>query len=98
VENIFLLMNLVSSADTVKKFEEDYNNCSIKYGDLKRQLGDDMVKFITPVRERAEAIRNDINYLKVVMEQGAEKAIKSANATIELVRESMGLNYLVPGP
>ena len=94
VENIFLLMKLVSAAGTVKRFEEDYNNCSIKYGDLKRQLGEDMVKFIAPVREKSEAIRNDLKYLKEVMEQGAEKARKSANATIELVRESMGLNYL----
>jgi tryptophanyl-tRNA synthetase len=94
VENIFLLMKLVSAADMVKRFEEDYNNCTIKYGDLKRQLGEDMVKFIAPVREKSEAIRNDIKYLKGVMEQGAEKARKSAHATIELVRESMGLNYL----
>ncbi len=94
VENIFLLLKLVSTAETVKRFEEDYNNCSIKYGDLKRQLAEDMIKFIAPVREKSEAIRNDIKYLREVMEQGAEKARKSANATIELVRESMGLNYL----
>jgi len=93
VENIFLLMNLVSAPDTVKKFDEDYSNCTIKYGDLKRQLGEDMVRFISPVREKAEAIRNDAKYLKEVMEKGAEKARKSAKATIDLVRNAMGLNY-----
>ena len=97
VENIFLLMKLVSTPDTVAKFDDDYNNCTIKYGDLKRQLGDDMVSFITPVREKADAIRNDAKYLKEVMEQGAEKARKSANATINLVRNAMGLNYLGSG-
>jgi tryptophanyl-tRNA synthetase len=97
VENIFTLMNLVSAPDTVKKFEEDYSNCTIKYGDLKRQLGEDMVGFISPVRERAEAIRNDVKYLREVMEMGAEKARKSAKATIELVRAAMGLNYWTPG-
>ena len=64
-----------------------------KYGDLKRQLGEDMVRFISPVREKAEAIRNDAKYLKEVMEKGAEKARKSAKATIDLVRNAMGLNY-----
>jgi len=93
VENIFLLMKLVSAPDTVKKFDEDYSNCTIKYGDLKRQLGEDMVRFISPVREKAEAIRNDAKYLKEVMEKGAEKARKSAKATIDLVRNAMGLNY-----
>ncbi|MGZ8549871.1 MAG: tryptophan--tRNA ligase [Chitinophagaceae bacterium] len=93
VESIFLLMKLVSQADIIKQFEEEYNNCTIKYGDFKKQLSDDMVKFITPIREKAEAIRNDAAYLKEVMEKGAEKARKSARITMKLVREAMGLNY-----
>ena len=93
VENIFKLMKLMSDADIVEKFEEDYNNCTIKYGDLKGQLGEDLVKFVAPIREKAEAIRNDVAYLKEVMEKGAEKARKSAKATMELVREAIGLNY-----
>jgi tryptophanyl-tRNA synthetase len=93
IKNIFLLMKLVSEPDTIKKFEDDYNNCSIRYGDMKKQLGEDMVKFISPVREKADAIRNDEKYLKEVMEKGAAKARKSATATMSLVREAIGLNY-----
>jgi len=93
IENIFLLMRLVSEEDTIKKFEADYNNCSIRYGDMKKQLGEDVVRFITPIREKANAILNDQKYLRQVMEQGAEKARKSAMATMGLVREAMGLNY-----
>jgi tryptophanyl-tRNA synthetase len=93
VENIFSLLRLVSTEEVVKKFEDDYNNCTIKYGELKGQLGEDMVKFVAPIREKAEAIRNDAAYLKEVMEKGAEKARKSAKSTIELVRQAMGLNY-----
>ncbi len=93
IENIFLLMKLVSAADVVEKFEGDYNNCTIRYGDMKKQLAEDMVRFITPIREKAEGIRNDAAYLKQVMEQGAEKARKSARQTMELVRSAMGLNY-----
>jgi tryptophanyl-tRNA synthetase len=93
IENIFSLMKLVSSPEVISKYEEDYNNCSIRYGDMKKQLGEDMVKFITPIREKAQAIRNDAAYLKEVMEKGAEKARKSAQTTMELVRAAMGLNY-----
>jgi tryptophanyl-tRNA synthetase len=93
VENIFLLLKLVSAEDVVKKFDDDYNNCTIRYGDMKKQLGDDMVKFISPIREKVISILNDENYLKQVMEQGAEKARKSAKATMETVREAMGLKY-----
>jgi tryptophanyl-tRNA synthetase len=97
IQNIFGLMKLVSSTEVIGKFETDYNNCSIRYGDMKQQLGEDMVKFITPIREKSESIRNNPAYLKEVMEKGAEKARKSAKATMELVREAIGLNYFAPG-
>lgn len=93
IQNIFLLMKLVCLPDVIQKFEADYNNCTIRYGDLKKQLAEDMVAFITPIREKAESIRNDEAYLKQVMEQGAEKARASARATMELVRAAVGLNY-----
>lgn len=93
IENIFQLMKLVSEEDVLNKFEADYNNCVIRYGDMKKQLAEDMVKFITPIREKAESIRNNETFLKEVMETGAEKARKSAQETIRLVKDAMGLNY-----
>lgn len=93
IENIFLLMKLVSDESVLKKFEEDYNNCSIRYGDMKEQLAKDMVAFISPIREKVNEILADEKYLKNVMEEGAEKARKSAKVTMEMVREAMGLNY-----
>jgi tryptophanyl-tRNA synthetase len=93
IENIFLLMKLVSTENVYKKFDENYNNCSIRYGDMKKQLAEDMVKFISPIREIVNSILADEKYLQKVMEQGAEKARKSAKATMELVREAMGLKY-----
>jgi tryptophanyl-tRNA synthetase len=93
VENLFSLMRLVSEKEVVEKFEADYNSCVIRYGDMKGQLGEDMVKFIAPLREKAKAYRNDEKYLRDVMALGAEKARKSAKATLELVRNAMGLEY-----
>jgi tryptophanyl-tRNA synthetase len=93
IESIFGLMKLVSSDEVIRKFEEDYSKCTIRYGDMKKQLGEDMVKFISPIREKSESIRNNPAYLKEVMEKGAEKARKSAQATIKLVRQAIGLNY-----
>jgi len=93
IENLFLLMRLVSSPDVVGKFEDDYNNCRIRYGDMKKQLGEDMVRFVAPVREKAESIRTNTSYLKEVMEKGAEKARISARATMDLVRTAIGLKY-----
>lgn len=93
IENIFQLMTLVSDQEVVKKFENDFNACTIRYGDLKKQLAEDMVRFVTPIREKSETIRNDERYLKEVMEKGAAKAGESAEKTMIIVREAMGFNY-----
>lgn len=93
IENIFNLMKLVSTPDVSAKFEADYQKAEIRYGDLKKQLGEDMVKFISPIREKAESIRNDAAYLKRIMEMGAEKARKNAAITLDKVRTVMGLKY-----
>jgi len=93
VENLFLLMKLVSPEDTGAKFRSDYEAGTIRYGDMKKQLGEDMVQFIAPIREKAEAIRNDQAYLREVMEKGAAKARASAQATLLLAREAIGLKY-----
>jgi tryptophanyl-tRNA synthetase len=86
-------MRLISSDDKMRHFEAAYDNCSIRYGDMKKQLAEDMVAFIRPIREKADAIRNDQAFLKNVMEKGAEKARKSAAATMGLARKAIGLEY-----
>lgn len=93
IENIFMLMKLVSSEEVIQKFEADYNSCNIRYGDMKKQLAEDMVKFIAPIRNKVDAILNDEKGLKQIMEKGAEKANISAGATMKLVRQAMGLKY-----
>ncbi len=93
IENIFMLMQLVSKDDMIQKFEADYNFCTIKYSEMKKQLAEDMIRFVSPIRERAAALMNDEAKLKEIAEMGAEKARKSAKETIRLTREMIGLNY-----
>ena len=93
IGNLFQLMELVSDKEVVNKYDEAYKNLTIRYGDLKEQLAEDMIKFISPIRENAKAIYNDEDYLKQVMATGAAKARESAQATMELVKRSMGLDY-----
>ena len=93
IENIFLLMELVSESATISAFEEAYRGCTIRYGDLKKQLAEDMIRFMAPIREKAALLQKDTSYLEKVMKQGAEKARASAADTMSIVRKSMGLNY-----
>lgn len=98
ITNLFGLMKIASAADVYEKFLADYNgssagNCIIRYGDFKKQLGEDLARFIAPIREKAAAIQNDTDYLNRVMKQGQEKARHEAAETIRLVRQAMALNY-----
>jgi tryptophanyl-tRNA synthetase len=93
IETLFQLMRLVSVEEVWVKFEKDYNHCTIKYGDMKKQLAEDMVQFIAPIREQVDSLLTNEKYLQEVMQLGAAKARTSAAATLLQVREAMGLKY-----
>jgi len=93
IENLFDLMRLVSSDDTVSHFDEHYNNCTIRYGDLKKQLSEDMIKFVSPIRACITDIRQNEDYMKKVVTEGGEKARISAAATLKGAKELMGMKY-----
>jgi tryptophanyl-tRNA synthetase len=90
IANLFTMMEIVSSKDTCDYFNEKYNACEIRYGDLKRQLAEDINTFCSPIRERIIEISADEAYLDKVARQGAEKATESAAKTIREVREIIG--------
>ena len=90
VENLFNLMRLVSTADTVEHFLESFQQATIRYGDMKKQLAEDMIRFTAPLRERILELEADTDYLKKVAGMGAEKARESARKTIREVREIIG--------
>ena len=90
IDNLFTLLALVSEPSTVEYFREKWNDCSIRYGDLKKQLAADICKVTLPIRERIDAIYNDDAYLHRVVSEGRDKARASASATLALVRKAMG--------
>lgn len=90
IENLFTFLNIVSQPDTVQFFEEKWNDCSIRYGDLKKQIAADIVAFTEPIRERIAEYSANKELLQRVARDGAEKARISAAATIAEVRQIIG--------
>ena len=90
MKNLFTIMSVVSEQSTIQFFREKHANCEIRYGDLKKQLGEDIVRFTEPIRERINEILADKKYLAKVVTEGAEKARESASKTIKEVREIIG--------
>ena len=90
IQNLFDLIKVVSSQDTFDHFNDLYNNCQIRYGDLKKQLAEDMIIATEPVRERINDIAANTDYFREVSRYGADKANTSALKTIKEVREIIG--------
>lgn len=90
VKNLFTIMKVVSDPSTVKYFTEKHASCEIRYGDLKKQLAEDIVKVTDPIRARINDILADRAYLAKVVREGGEKARESASGTIREVREIIG--------
>lgn len=90
IQNLFTFLDIVSTKDTYDYFNEKWNNCSIRYGDLKKQLAEDIVAFNEPIRKRIEEYMGNTELLDKIARQGAEKAHESASKTIREVREIIG--------
>ncbi len=90
IQNLFTIMEVVSTPDTAAHFDELYKKCNIRYADLKKQIADDIIKFTTPLREKILELSADKEYLKKTVKQGAEKARESASKTIKDVKDIIG--------
>lgn len=93
IENLFQLMKTASSEEDYQKFLKSFNDCSIRYGDFKAQLGEDLAKMIAPIREKAAELQKDEEQIRRILKNGAEKARESAEKTIRLARKAIGIDY-----
>lgn len=93
IQNIFQLMKVVSTDETYQYFEDMYNGCQIRYGDMKKQLAVDMIAFTAPFREKINELLADEAYLSKVARMGREKAQANAAQTIKEVREIIGFRH-----
>ena len=90
IANLFTIMDLVSSKETYDFFNDAYNNMTIRYGDLKKQLAEDINNFCAPIREKILEYQANQAFLDEVAAAGAEKARQRAAVTIKEVREIIG--------
>ncbi len=90
IANLFQLVSVLCSEEVYDAFNASYNNCSIRYGDLKKQLAEDTIRFVAPYREKIKEILADDAYLEKVRKIGEEKARESARKTVSEVRKIIG--------
>lgn len=93
IRNLFLLMKLTAPTDVYETFLGNFNNCNIRYGDMKKQLAEDMIAFVRPIREHAAELQKDEAAIQRILRNGAEKARASSAETIAGARKQIGINY-----
>jgi len=94
IQNLFSLLKVVSKPEIIEQFEAQYNDCNIRYGDLKKQLAQDITDFTEPFREKIKMLSSDNKYIQQVMDLGAEKARDSGRRTVREVREIIGFRKI----
>lgn len=91
VSNLLSLMELACAPEVVRHYRDAYADCSIRYGDMKKQLAEDLLKITLPIRERILDIERDDELIGRVVRQGAERAREAAAKTLAEAREVMGI-------
>jgi tryptophanyl-tRNA synthetase len=90
IRNLFYILELLSTPEVYDHFLNQYKDCTIRYGELKKQLAEDIITFLRPIRERILSISGNNEYLSKVAKMGAEKARASASKTLKDVKEIIG--------
>lgn len=94
LQNLFSLLELTSTPEVVKHFRDAYADCSIRYGDLKKQLAEDILNVTNPIREHVNDILADEDYMRRVLARGADRARAQASKTLAEVRNIMGIRKI----
>jgi len=90
IENLFTFLKIVSAPDVYDYYDSKWNDCTLRYGDMKKQIAADLCAVVAPIRERILEFESRPGYLDEVSAAGAEAARKSAAKTIRDVREIIG--------
>ncbi|HEY8418436.1 MAG TPA: hypothetical protein VIK93_10440, partial [Limnochordales bacterium] len=91
VANLFTLLESFSAPETVAQFRAAYDAGTLRYVDLKQQLAEDLVRALTPIRERFHDLMARPKELRDILAHGADRARAMAQATMEEVRAKTGL-------
>lgn len=92
IENLFTFLKICSSKDAYDYFDEQWNNCALRYGDLKKQIAEDLCQTVAPIRERINEFASNQEFLEKIACQGAEKARARVAQTLKEMRQIIGFN------
>jgi len=89
--NVFALLKLAASPDELAEWENRYRSGGMGYSEAKKRLVKLMIDYFKPFRQKRTELENNIEYVKEVLVNGAERARAVATKTLADVRRVVGL-------
>ncbi len=89
--NVFALLKLVASPEELAQWDTRYRSGGMGYGEVKKRLAELMLDYFRPYREKRAEMEKDIDSVKSLLKQGAERARAIAGKTLEEARKAVGL-------
>jgi tryptophanyl-tRNA synthetase len=94
VKNLFELLKACQNSTAYNSLMDDYNSKSLKYSDLKEQVGETLVQLIAPFREKLAEINSNKKKYKSMIQDSSAQIRTIAQSTMKEIRELTGLTNL----
>jgi len=95
--NVFALLKLIASPEELSEWDEKYRSGGMGYGQAKKRLAELVIDYFKPFRQKRAELEDNIDYVKGVLADGAERARAVARKTLEKARQAVGLRrYSAP--
>jgi tryptophanyl-tRNA synthetase len=85
------LLSIYQAFSSVSDEELKQRFTGMRYGDLKKQVAEMVISHLEPFQQRYRHIVAEPGYLAGVLHEGAERVSPIANATVNTVKQRMGL-------
>jgi len=91
VANLLTFVELFQGLDKRSEYEKKYTSDGLRYKDLKDSLAEAIYKDLEPIRQKRKELEAKPDYVAEVIKDGAARARKIAQKTIDEVKEKTGL-------
>lgn len=89
--NVYQIYKLFLDENEQKELADKYKNGGLGYGEVKKMLLTCIMDYFRPYREKRVELEKNLDYIKSVINTGADKANEFANKTLEEVKIAIGL-------
>ncbi|MDP4008440.1 MAG: tryptophan--tRNA ligase [Candidatus Peregrinibacteria bacterium] len=89
--NVYQIFKLFLNETERKDLADKYKNGGLGYGEVKKMLLERIMDYFGPYRKKRVELEKNLDYIKSVLNEGADKANEFANKTLEEVKIAVGL-------